>query len=121
MNNTLQSILLSSTNEMSDGKYTDLTVVAADGSKEVFFAIYKATKVANFKRIIAIRTLGRIHSWEDINLFCFNVELKDDDGELGNSQQCDEWSVLTILQTRHWSHITFRMWVKFINYLLHSR
>jgi hypothetical protein len=68
---------------MGDGKYTDLTVVAADGSKEVFFSVYKAMKVENFKRIITIQSLGRIRSWEDINLFCFNVELKDDDGEMG--------------------------------------
>jgi hypothetical protein len=74
---------------MGDGKYTDLTVVAADGSKEVFFAVYKATKVENFKRMIGIQSLGRIRSWEDINLFCFNVELKDDEGELGNSVVID--------------------------------
>ena len=47
---------------MGDGKYTDLTVVAADGSKEVFFAVYKATKVENFKRMIGIQSLGRIRS-----------------------------------------------------------
>jgi hypothetical protein len=62
---------------MSDAKYNDIYVLAVDGTKEVFYDVYKAMKVETFKRIVSMQSRGRFGAWEDMTMICLETVMED--------------------------------------------
>jgi len=63
---------------MDDAKFNDIYVLAVDGTKEVFYDVYKAMKVETFKRVVSIQSRGKFGAWEDMTLVCLETVMEDD-------------------------------------------